>query len=176
MGGPYGHLGWNQGCFLMHLEWFSSTEPNFWVKLPLWAACPFWHFQDIFGIRIQFKISYQQRELLNLWSSYKPKKLDTYFESLVHYRKWIHEYNYIMYFRLENQEASQSSIIRFICLSTKTTLNHLFFDKAAVWESIKIQILLIVNMFSLHLHTEIWWSEIWKITQQQHTLVNLILK
>ena len=121
MGGPYGHLGWNQGCFLMHLEWFSSTEPNFWVKLPLWAACPFWHFQDIFGIRIQFKISYQQRELLNLWSSYKPKKLDTYFESLVHYRKGIHEYNYIMYFRLENQEASQSSIIRFICLSTKTT-------------------------------------------------------
>ena len=121
VGGPYWHLGWYQGCFLMHLEWFSSTEPNFWVKLPLWAACPFWHFQDIFGIRIQFKISYQQRELLNLWSSYKPKKLDTYFESLVHYRKWIHEYNYIMYFRLENQEASQSSIIRFICLSTKTT-------------------------------------------------------
>ena len=21
--------------FLMHLEWFLSTEPNFWVKLPL---------------------------------------------------------------------------------------------------------------------------------------------
>ena len=35
----YGHLGWYQGCFLMHLEWFSSTEPNFWVKLPLWDRC-----------------------------------------------------------------------------------------------------------------------------------------
>ena len=48
MGGPYGHLGWYQGCFLMHLEWFSSTEPNFWVKLPLRAVCSdkkdFYHF------------------------------------------------------------------------------------------------------------------------------------